>query len=64
VDKQWTTQAALFIHSLPTGAKPLMHPVIRSLFTSNLLIIKHKKMLSTGVVLLNNNNKITMSNIY
>ena len=64
MDKQWTTQTTLFIHRLPTDAKQLVHLVVRSLFSYNLLIIKHIKMLSTRVVVLNNNNKITISNIY
>jgi hypothetical protein len=48
VDNWWKTTAANFIHSLPTGHRHFMRPVIAPDRQLNQLIIKDIIVLSTG----------------
>jgi hypothetical protein len=64
VDKWWIIVAADFIHRLHTGTWQGMHLVLAPVFMFKQLIYKVIKKLSTGALAPNNNNKITISNLY
>ena len=55
---------SFFIHSQHTAHEPIVHLVLGQIYGTNLLFLKIFIVLSTGIKLLNNNNKYLISNIY
>ena len=64
MDKQWKSFDDFFIHKVSTGHGHGVRDLLAHFFECKHLIYKGLKKLPTGKGLLNNNNKLTISNIY
>lgn len=64
MDNQWISLLIFFVHKLSTERGRRVIDLLEVFFVRNTLKNKVKKMLCTGQVALNNNNKLSISNIY
>ena len=64
MDKWWKTFCRFFIHRTLTGSGHIAIDVLVDKMYYKLLILLGLFFLSTGKVALNNNNNISISNIY
>ena len=58
MDNQWKSREEKSIHRLYTGDRPTVLEMLGMIFEFKLLINKALKKLYTGLLLLNNNNKL------
>jgi len=64
VDKRWKKLGRFFIHKVPTGHGVGAHELLAYNIARKLLIRISILKLCTSIMALNNNNKLTISNIY
>jgi len=64
VDKRWKCLSVFFIHKVPTGHGLDTHELLAQKTICKLLIILIIIKLYTSIMVLNNSNKLTISNIY
>ena len=64
MDKQWKKSADFFVHKVSTGHGLGVHELLAKKLVLKSLIILLIIKLCTAILALNNNNKLTISNIY